>query len=246
VPTAETLTARLTEAERDRSHPPVPVRDAASLIVYDREGPSVLMGRRNARHAFMPNRFVFPGGRVDPADSRVAIAAPFDPVTQRKLAAHTSARHGPARLRAFGVAALREAFEETGVLIGRPSAGATPTSPAFAAFAARGLGLDLSRLAFVARAVTPPGRPRRYDTRFFLLPREAVIDIDPTIVGDNAELEEIAWVPVDEARALPLPTITLTVLDEMTERLAKDPHLSQDAPVPFYRWRGSGFTRIVL
>lgn len=166
------------QARGDRVHPPVKVRDAASLIVFDPKGPSILMGRRNARHAFMPNRFVFPGGRVDVADSRVQVALPYHPATTRKLAASVSSRMGETRLRAFGVAALRETFEETGVLVGRGDLERIPKSPPFAAFTARGLALDLSVLTFVARAITPPGRPRRYDTRFFLVARDKVAAID--------------------------------------------------------------------
>ena len=244
--TAEALTARLNASERDRSHAPVRVRDAASLIVLDDSGPRVLMGRRNGRHAFMPNMLVFPGGRVDPTDSRVKVASSYDSETEAKLGAATSNRLGPMRVRAFGVAALREAFEETGVLIGRREPHSVPTSAPFAAFARRGLALDLSALRFVARAITPPGRPRRYDTRFFLVRREHVTEIDETIVGDDAELQEIDWVPIEAARSLDLPTITLTVLDEITARLDVDPELSPATPVPFYRWRGSAFTRTLL
>jgi len=243
---ADHFTARLNADERGRPHPPVKVRDAASLVILDPSGPSVLMGRRSARHTFMPNRFVFPGGRVDVADSRVPVARPYHPETAQKLAATTSSRHTPTRLRALGVAALRETFEETGVLIGRSGSPRIPTSAPFAAFAERGLALDLSALTFIARAITPPGRPRRYDTRFFLATRSQVVDIDETIVGADAELEEIAWVPIADTRQMALPTITLTVLDELTRRLADDPALSPATPVPFYRWQRKAFTRQLL
>ena len=243
---ADSLTARVAEAERNQTHPTIRPRDAASLIVYDPDGPRVLMGRRSARHTFMPGRYVFPGGRVDPADSRVPVAGSFDETTHNQLAARTSARHRPARARAFGIAALRETFEETGVLIGRADADAVPRSAPFAGFAARGLSLDLSRLAFIARAITPPGRSRRYDTRFFLAPRSAIAAVDETVVGPDAELEDIAWVPINEAKAMPLPAITVTVLDDLADRLAGDPALKPGGPVPFYRWERTGFTRTIL
>lgn len=243
----EALTARLTAAERDRSSPPVRVRDAASLIVLDRSGPAVLMGRRSARHVFMPRRFVFPGGRVDPADARVPVACGHDPATLRKLTTRVRAAKGPARARALGVAALRETFEETGVLIGRRDAPqALPRGQVWRPFAERGLALDLSPLAFVCRAITPPGRPRRFDTRFFVVDRDAIADSDPGRIGPDAELEEIAWVGIEEARAMALPTITLTVLDELMARLSADPGLSPEGPVPFYRWVRGGFVRDVV
>jgi 8-oxo-dGTP pyrophosphatase MutT (NUDIX family) len=241
--TAEALTSRLTAAERDRGRDKVVVRDAASLIILDRTRHAVLMGRRNARAAFFPGAFVFPGGRVDPSDSRVA-AAPYHPATAAKLGAMMRNGGGEARSRALGIAALREAYEETGVLIARP--GPPPAAPAFAPFAARGLALDLSPLRYVLRAITPPGRPRRFDTRFFVVDREAIADTDPSVVGEDAELEAVDWMPLDAARRLKLPTITLTVLDELEERLAVDPELAPDGPVPFYRWRRTGFTRELI
>lgn len=243
---ADALTQRLTAAERDRSHPPIRVRDAASLILLDRSGPSVLMGRRSARHTFMPNRFVFPGGRVDPHDSRVKVAKPYDPVTRDKLLARMRNGRGDARARALGVAALRETYEETGVLVGEPGGVCPSSADIWQGFGTRSLGLDLSALRFVARAITPPGRPRRFDTRFFVVEREAIADIDPHCVGPDAELEEIAWVAIEEAKTMPLPTITLTVLDELLDRLRADTRLPPDGPVPFYHWRPNGFVREIL
>lgn len=240
----EELTARLTAAERDRTSPPVKVRDAASLIVLDRSGPAVLMGRRSARHVFMPNRFVFPGGRVDPADSRVPVAVPYDPATAQKLTTRLRAGLGEARARAFGIAAVRETFEETGVVLGCPGAG--PPGENWAAFADRDIGIDLSALRFVLRAVTPPGRPRRFDTRFFVADRGAIAAVDPDRVGEDAELEEIRWVEIEEAKRLELPTITLTVLDELLARLSADPSLPPEAPVPYYRWSRDRFERLLV
>jgi len=244
---AQGLTARLTAAERDMTSPPVKVRDAASLIVLDRSGQSVLMGRRSARHVFMPNSFVFPGGRVDPADARIPVAAGYDGTTLAKLTRNLRAGKGAARARALGVTAVRETFEETGVIIGRNGVRqALPRGEDWRPFAERGIGLDLSQLSFVCRAITPPGRPRRFDTRFFVVDRAAIADIDPARVGPEAELEEVAWVAIETARGMELPTITHTVLDELLTRLRKDPSLSADEPVPFYRWVRRGFVRDLL
>lgn len=225
---------------------PVTVRDAASLIIVDRKGPSVLMGRRSMKHVFMPGRFVFPGGRVDPTDARVRPAAPYDDATLAKLLVATRAGTGEARARALGVAALRETYEETGVLIGRRGAQALPGGPAWTAFADRGIGLDLSVLRFFMRAVTPPGRPRRFDTRFFAVDREAIAEIDPARVGEDAELEEIAWVLLAEARDLDLAAITHVVLDELAARLGEDAALPPGGPVPYYRFIKQARSRIEL
>ena len=241
----ENLTARLSAAERDRSSAPIAVRDAASLLVLDRSERTILMGRRSMRHVFMPGRFVFPGGRVDPTDARVHVARPYDPVTLAKLTAGMRSGRGEARAKALGIAALRETYEETGVLIGERGAD-LPSGAAFAPFAERGIGLDLSSLRFFMRAITPPGRPRRFDTRFFVVDRACVAEVDESRVGEDAELEEIAWVEIDAARRMELATITLTVLDELVARLDADPSLPADVGVPYYRWQRQGFIRTIL
>ena len=131
--------------------------DAASLMILDGRGTDarVLMGRRSTAHAFMPDVYVFPGGRVDRADGRAATTGALRPEDERRILAHTP-RPSPARARAMAVAALRETVEETGLVIGD------------------GAAHDLSPLRYVARAITPPGRSRRFDARFFACPRSAV------------------------------------------------------------------------
>ncbi|WP_420391732.1 NUDIX hydrolase [Acuticoccus sp.] len=229
-----------------KTHKKITIRDAASLILVDRQGPSVLMGRRSMKHVFMPGRFVFPGGRVDPTDARVRLARPYDGTTLNKLVAETRSGTTEARARALGAAALRETYEETGVLVGRKDVDLLPTGPAWTGFSDRGIGLDFSVLRFIMRAVTPPGRPRRFDTRFFAVDREAIADIDPSRVGEDAELEEIAWVPLKEARELEIPAVTHIVLDTLAERLADDPSLPPDRPVPYYRFQNKQRARVDL
>ncbi|WP_244935135.1 NUDIX hydrolase [Acuticoccus sediminis] len=223
-------------AAKTEAHRRVTIRDAATLILIDSNGPSVLMGRRSMKHVFMPGRFVFPGGRVDPTDSRVRLHTTFDDATLTKLTAQMRSKHSDARARALGAAAIREVYEETGVLVGAKGAETLPTGPAWQPFRDRGIGLDFSALRYVFRAITPPGRPRRFDTRFFAVPREAIAEIDPTRIGEDAELEEIAWVTLDEARTLELPGITHTVIDSLAKRLAESPELPAGGPVPFFRF----------
>ncbi|TBW34300.1 NUDIX hydrolase [Siculibacillus lacustris] len=252
----------LNALDRSRKAPPYRPRDAATLIVIDGAGDDlkVLMGRRHLRHRFMPGALVFPGGRVDPGDSRVRLADDYDP---RVLAALRVAMHGPktaARTRAFAVAAIRETWEETGVLIGTAAAGsaaplgaaavplpdAPPPDPhdAFAVFAARQLRPSLTPMRFIARAITPPGRPRRFDTRFLAVPASAIAGRSADGLGPSGELEEVAFVTLAEARAhVDLAPITRAVLDELERRLAVDPGLDGAAPVPFYRWARDRFVR---
>src|SRR4051812_30230058 len=98
---------------------PIRPRDAATLILLDREGDEilVLMGRRHAGHAFMPGKFVFPGGRTDSADSRIAVATPLLPEEEARLTAGVG-RISPSRARAIALSAIRETYEEAGLLIG--------------------------------------------------------------------------------------------------------------------------------
>src|SRR6187402_760681 len=91
---------------------PMRPRDAATLILLDRTGETVrvLMGRRHKRHAFMPGKFVFPGGRTDPADSRVIVASGLHPHEEAKLTAGAG-RTSLARARAIALSAIRETYE---------------------------------------------------------------------------------------------------------------------------------------
>lgn len=242
----------LTRAELDavevasivRDGKPLRARDAASLIVVDRRGSEnfVLMGRRHHGHAFMPGRFVFPGGRTDPADGRIAVAADLNPAEEVRLIGE-GVRATPARAKAIALSAIRETYEEAGLLIGNMASFRT-RSPHWQEFVEQSVKPALDGLRYIARAITPPGRVRRYDTRFFAVWREYVaVELADT---PTSELEEIAWLPIREAKALDVAAITWTVLDELERRLAMDPALSPGAPVPFYAMRGGRFKRIIL
>lgn len=228
-------------------------RDAATLLVLDRGGDGalrVLMGKRHMRHKFMPGAWVFPGGRVDAGDSRVALADDYAEPVLTRLMHEMKGPKTAARARAFAVAALRETWEEVGLLVGAKTgedlSAATAFDPhdASAAFAAHGITPAIGAMRFVARAITPPGRPRRFDTRFFAIAAEAIGGRHPGGVGPSGELEDVAWVTFAEARERPeLPPITKAVLDELDTRLARDPAFALDHAAPFYRWVRGRFVR---
>ncbi|HYG28465.1 MAG TPA: NUDIX hydrolase [Caulobacteraceae bacterium] len=205
-------------------------RHAATLIIVRRDAkkPRLLMGRRAGGHAFMPSKWVFPGGRVDRADFTAPSATELTPETKARL--DLTARHVSPRLpRALAMAAVRETFEEVGLLLAKqtpPRPGAGP----WREFLAAGALPDLAPLQFVARAITPPYRPRRFDARFFMADAEALLSLDRR--PDCGELDEIAWVDLDEALALDLPNITRFVVREIGQRL-EDP----GRPVPFMRFQ---------
>ncbi|WP_173931596.1 NUDIX hydrolase [Chelativorans sp. Marseille-P2723] len=224
---------------------PLRPRDAATLILIDkRKGEHfVLMGRRHRRHAFMPGRFVFPGGRTDPSDSRVAVATNLHPAEEAKLVGH-GACVTATRARAIALSAIRETYEEAGLLLGRRMPFAS-RSPHWQGFVEHRIGPALDGLRFVARAITPPGRVRRFDTRFFAAWRsEVAVELDQG--GPTDELEEISWIPIREAMEFEIPAITRTVLGELEERLSADGALSPGHPVPFYSMRQGRFQRAVL
>lgn len=183
-------------------------RDAATLILV-RGGREVMMGQRAAGHVFMPDKWVFPGGRVDPGDSRARAVAELTPETEALLRLGGKVRRPP---RAFALAAVRETKEEAGLVLGGAQ------------------GPDLSKLALVCRAITPPHRTRRFDARFFLADSDAVLAHDEPSGGDD-ELLHTKWFSLDAAEQLDLPSITRFVLKEVRARLE-----GRHQPPPFLRW----------
>jgi 8-oxo-dGTP pyrophosphatase MutT (NUDIX family) len=249
----QSILDELNALDRSSKAPYYRPRDAATLLILDRAAggpPRVLMGRRHMRHKFLPGAWVFPGGRVDAADSRAPLVDDYAPHELAKLLVDMKGPKTATRARALAVAAMRETYEEAGVFVGTGRGDAAPSSTpvdphdAFANFAARGLAPSLAEVRFVARAITPPGRPRRFDTRFLAVPASAVVGRLESGVGPSGELEDVAWVTFEEARARPeLAPITRGVLDELETRLASDPRLEADHPVPFYRWERNRFVR---
>jgi 8-oxo-dGTP pyrophosphatase MutT (NUDIX family) len=244
--TAADRTGRLTEAARDRSFANVKPRDSATLILIDRNQavPKVLLGRRHDSHRFLPGKFVFPGGRVEPADRLMPVAAPLNERATKLLMSRT-ARPSAARAAALALAAVRETYEETGLMLGIKADGKISTpAAAWQAFADFGVLPDLSPIHFVFRAITPPRRPRRFDSRFFAADISAVVHRAEGFAGPQAELVELVWIPIDEARKLDIPTITAAALEELKERIAAG--MSYDHPVPFYHMVHKRFIREVL
>lgn len=216
-------------------------RDAATLIVLARDGDQhkVLMGRRHDDHKFMPGKYVFPGGRVDFADSRIKPASELAPQVSDKLQKQMRGNPSMARARALALAAVRETFEETGLALGAPLGAlkAHSKSPAWQAFFATGVRPQLASLRFICRAITPPRRVRRFDTRFFLTLKE---DWEDTIfdVAPSNELTEVRWVSFAKARELDLPRVTRFVLGDLEKRLNRAKTVSFDRKVPFFRYQG--------
>jgi 8-oxo-dGTP pyrophosphatase MutT (NUDIX family) len=207
-------------------------KDAATLVLVRREkdGPRVLMGQRHGNMAFMANKYVFPGGRVDPGDQRIALGGELKPHVHEKLTKHAS----PERARGLALAAIRETFEEAGLLLGERGGNFPRTrNTAWQRFFSHGIAPRIDTLEYVARAITPPYRSRRFDARFFMADASAIAHtLD---AKDNDELLTPCWLTLAEARALDLPSITRVVLDEVEARIHEGPNPAR--PIPFFRFQ---------
>jgi len=189
------------------------IRAAATLVLlrHMAGGPAVLMGQRGAGAAFMPSKYVFPGGAVDTGDAAAADHA------DDRLALHCP--HGAPTPTALAQAARRELAEETGLML-------PPTA----------------LLQFIFRAITPPGRSRRFDARFFLA-QATDLSGDPDAFAGDAELAHLHWVLLTDTRKLDLPFITEVVLAEVAS-LAKGhgqpgvPFFDNAGDVPTFRRLG--------
>ncbi|HEY5048713.1 MAG TPA: NUDIX domain-containing protein [Rhizomicrobium sp.] len=212
-------------------------KDAAALVIVRRGNGNarVLMGQRHGRLAFQPNKFVFPGGKLDPCDQRIVAGGNLRPDVLEKAAVGTT----PSRARGLALAAIRETFEEAGVLVGERTTKPPRTrAPAWENFFAHGVVPRLDGLELIARAITPPGRTRRFDARFFMVDGNAIAcELD---AAANEELLTPKWLTLEEARALDLPSITRRIIDEVEARLFE----KRNRPIPFFRYtRGnSGLT----
>ena len=219
------------------------IRDAASVVlVRDRlSDPKVLIGRRGAKAAFMPNRFVFPGGAIDPDDHSMILGGLPGPVCLDRL----ELRSGPISADRILLCAIREVWEETGLrLAERPGQplDAAVVPDGWKEFCAPGLLPSARGLVFLYRAITPPGRSRRFDARFLFGDIGAVSLIgDPDDFGAaSGELADLRWVSLAEAEGHDIPGITRLVLKEL--RKAMEPG-GPPRKVPF-RFEENGVSKL--
>jgi 8-oxo-dGTP pyrophosphatase MutT (NUDIX family) len=245
---AQAATADEPEEKEADHHPYFRPRDAATLILVDRSGtvPKVLVGRRHDKVVFMPGKFVFPGGRVDKSDNRVPVAAPMSKQLEENLL-KGSPKITASRAKSLAIAAIREACEETGLCLGRTNSTTTPTrlDGAWKPFADAGLLPDPSGLFLIARAITPPGRVKRFDTRFFTADASAITHRVEGVIHPDAELVELVWVELGSKPLADLHPMTKNVLGELDRRLTAGP-LRHDAPVPFFHFYGGRMHKDVL
>jgi 8-oxo-dGTP pyrophosphatase MutT (NUDIX family) len=223
-------------------------RDAATLILVRNDGanPQVLMGQRHANLKFMPNKFVFPGGRVDPSDGRIQPAEDLRDDVAKLLKDRMRGTPTDRRARALALAAIRETFEETGLAVGkRVDTPQRSKQKDWDEYFALGVSPALSALDFVARAITPPYRTRRFDTRFFIADAQHIHG-DPSCVKSSGELQGLHWITTKDAQDVDLPNITRAILAEIDERLRLSLRQQRARPVPFIHYRHNQTIRDML
>jgi len=205
---------------------PIPGRIApraklASTIVLlrERDGVSeILMGKRSARHDFMPSVYVFPGGRVDPSDSYApALDHPSSRTREILEAAMT-----PARAQACVLAAVRETYEETSLVLGEKYADKPRAinDPSWKAFHAEGYLPTLENIEVFGRAVTPPHRDKRFDTWFFLARLGKETSARP--FKNSAELVDTGWFSFTQMKELKMHRATQMMIGQLETYLEYD------------------------
>jgi 8-oxo-dGTP pyrophosphatase MutT (NUDIX family) len=212
---------------------PVRPRHAASLILLkgDLDSPEVLLGRRPMASRFMPGVYVFPGGALERGDHAVASALDLRPDVETRLAQHGGLR----RARALTWTAIRETWEETGVMVGKTgNFEPTRTTPATQAFRDAGLIPSPACLDYIVRAITPTHSPIRFDTRFFLANGAKV---GGSLI-ETKELEDIGWYSLAKALdQLKIISVTQFVLEEAWRSWRNAPQEQAERTPPVLSWR---------
>lgn len=198
---------------------PVRPRDAASLVIFrggDGKQPvEVVLGRRQSKSSFMPDVYVFPGGAVDAADARARAATPL----AEHMQTHMAVANSQARAHTIAMAAIRETFEETGLLVTQPGKVASRiAADSWKPFSDRGIAPNLAPLHYLGRALTPSHRPIRFHARFFAVHEHY---INGTMASSD-ELLDVNWYP-SNTNELKLMGVTQRMLREV-EALATHPH----------------------
>lgn len=219
----------------DGEHPNLRPRDAATLIIVRKtsKGAQVLMGERNSKHVFFPNHYVFPGGSVDRGDGFATVAAPL----RHEVAAALEEFATPHRAKALALAAVRETFEEVGLIVGEKRTSSMPKRPSkdWKAFYETGYAPALDGLTYIQRAVTPPRRPRRFDARFFAIDADRIVGDMADGAGGDGELLKIRWFTFDDAMNLKIRPVTIRAIREIELRLRHGTLDDPRHPIPWFK-----------
>ena len=194
------------------------IKNAATVILLrgSQKNPEVLMGQRGKNASFMPNKFVFPGGALDPGDSEIDFNGDIPTKCIEKL----RLKADPSLAKPLIAAGIRELWEETGLILGSKSKTKMDSIPKnWKDFFALGYQPSADNIEFVFRAITPPGRTRRFDARFFLLSSDNIKGDLDDFSKASGELNHLQWIELNSTQNLDLPFITEIVLSEVLSKL---------------------------
>ncbi len=197
----------------------IPIKNAATVVIRRVKNgkPYILMGQRSKNAVFMPNKFVFPGGAIDEQDKEVKLAFELEDKLIYKLA--FSANN--IEPKAIIAGAIREVWEETGLrIVGQKKVSGEYNTrlSEWKSFSALGLLPNPTGIEFFFRAITPPGRPRRFDARFFICDSNEILGNLDDFSQASTELTHLQWIDLDFVNELELPFITEIVLAEVASR----------------------------
>ncbi len=205
--------------------------DAAILIAW-RIGKGteveVLMGRRTSRASFLPSFYVFPGGRLDPLDYSVGVATTLNPALIRSMGVRGSGKMA----QALAVAAVRETFEETGLILGAQGDVGDLAQIDWQPWRSRNLAPGLQQLHYFGRAITSPMSPLRFNARFFIVHADR---LEGEIAG-SGELSELDFYNVNDVLLnKPIVDVTEFMLQSLIRFAVEPEDFYSAAPVFSYR-----------
>ncbi len=207
----------------------IPIRDAATVVLIRKEASlyKVLMGQRGRNAVFMPSKFVFPGGAYEENDSKVPFSFPLSQNNLKLLSLKTKKNI------ASGLAAtvIRELWEETGLRLVKPLKWEGKAIEGWQSFHKDDMCPNASALRFFFRAITPIGRPRRFDARFFLFDANEINNNLDDFSQASSELSHLQWIDIRQSQDFDLPIITRIVLNEVSQILQEG--LNKNG-IPFY------------
>ena len=205
---------------------PAKPKDSSSLIILkkDKLGVQVLMGKRG-RKAVFSNAYVFAGGKVDAGDSLPKPASELNPDIARRISSDT------AKAKSFAMAAVREAYEETGFLLGASGDLGETGNESWDEIRSMNLAPNLEKMHYVGHAITPASKAVRFNARFFYT---WVHEMSGTL-GGSGELSDLAFLSLRDALNLPMVDVTEFMLEEMILREQTD--FATPTTYPFFGYR---------
>ena len=211
------------------------IKNAATIVLIrqERQKNYVLMGKRNSRVSFMPCKYVFPGGAWDKVDTDVPFVQGVTNHQKKLLMLETDFSQSDS----LGITAVRELWEETGLRLST-SGNFSDYPLSWKEFFSKNQGPNLSNLNFFFRAITPSGRPRRFDARFFFCNARHIFNDLDDFKQASGELSDLKWVEIFQAQYLELPRITKTVLEHLLGLIKAN---FKYYYVPFYAGRSEAF-----